>query len=184
MADSTWLVDPVNGRNVKLVDLGDSTYAPTVTALTGGFSVSVTPTVGTAGYVAGDSIGGILSFTSASYISGRPIRIENVSIIDKSHQTLACTLQFFTSTPSGGTYTDGSALVYGSGDYAKFKGQQRILAANWLSYPATPSASFVEVASPRVVPIAATTLFALLIADASYSLTAGDVIITISGEQL
>lgn len=150
-----------------------------------GFNIQLTPTVGTAAYVAGDSIGGVLTFANAAVLSGQPIIIDSVSIVDKSQQSIPCTFQWFSATPSGGTYTDGSALVYGSGDYAKFQAQTRFQASDWISYPATPTDGFASKNDLGTgVAIAATSLFALLIADASFSLTAGDIIINVAGRRL
>ena len=152
-----------------------------------GFSVQLTPTVATATYIAGDVIGGILEFTSANYASGKDIIIQSVSMVDKSQQSIPCTFLWFSATPSGGTYTDGSPLVFGSGDYAKFQGATRFLETEWATYPATPTDDFASKNDLNtVVALAGTSLFALCIADVleTTTLTNGDITINVNGEQL
>lgn len=157
----------------------------TITAEQIGFAKQLTPTVGTAAYVAGDVIGGILEFTTINSSTGRPISIESVSVVDKSQQSIPCTLLWFSATPAGGTYTDGSALVFHANDYAKFQGGTRIQETEWTSYPATPTDDFASKNGLAThVALAGTSLFALLIADDAFSLTAGDLIINVNGRQL
>lgn len=153
----------------------------------GGFSVQLTPTVATATYIAGDVIGGILTFASVNGASGRPIKIQSIALVDKSQQSVPFTILFFKATPSGGTYTDGSPLVFGSGDYANFVGAVRFFETEWVSYPATPTDDFANKNDLNmIVPISATSLFALIVSDDSttITLTNGDLIVTVSGEQL
>lgn len=152
-----------------------------------GWSVQVTPTVGTAAYVAGDSIGGVITFAAAGAVSGRQVIIDSILVTDASNQSIPFTIQFFSATPTGGTYTDGSALVYAAGDPALCVGQVRVLATDWINYPATPTDGFVSINDIGLTAtLAATSLFALIIADvgASTTLTAADIIIRVSGRRI
>lgn len=200
-ADKVYMVPLTGAVALRIATAASSTASVVVSLLTAaeaqafrgsastiraesGWSVQVTPTVGTAAYIAGDVIGGVLTFANAASASGRAVRVEKLSIIDKSQQSIPCTLQLFSATPAGGTYTDGSALVYHANDYALYQSQIRLLAGDWLSYPATPTDSFVAWTGSSHVNLAATSLFGLLIADGSFSLTNGDLIINIGGVRL
>lgn len=152
-----------------------------------GMAKQLTPTVGTAAYVAGDCIGGILEFTTVNSSSGRPVRIDSIAMVDKSQQSIPLTFLWFKATPSGGTYTDGSQLVFGSGDYANYVGATRFAETEWASYPATPTDDITSKNGlDTVLPVTGTSLFALCIADVlvSTTLTNGDIIINIAGAQL
>ena len=181
---ATWDRAAGTSADGTLVNLG----ANNDVIVTSGFAKQVTPTVGTAAYVAGDVIGGILSFTTINSSTGRPVKIQSISLVDKSQQSVPCTFLFFSATPSGGTYTDGSPLVFGSGDYANYQGAVRFMETEWTSYPVgTPTDDFASKHDlGAVVSVAATTLFVLVIADVveSTTLTNGDFIININGEQL
>lgn len=153
------------------------------------FSVKVTPTVATAAYIAGDSVGGILTFASAGAINARQIAIDEVfvSVLTTTANAPPLTIEWFTSTPTGGTYTDGAPLVYAAGDTALARGYTQVLAANYKGFPthATPIKYVACVSGPLgTIPLAATSLFALVHADESFTLTAGDVQITASGRRL
>lgn len=151
-----------------------------------GFEVSVTPTVGTAGYIPGDSIGGILTFASAGAISGRAIAVQRIDIHDLSHQSIPCKVELFGATPAGGTYTDGSPLVYAAADYGTRRGAIVIQGANWANFPthASPTHSTVTWTGNMPLILSATSLFMLIHSDFTGSLTAGDWIVKVAGVRL
>lgn len=184
-SDGTQKTQVVDGSGNVISATSNALNINTASGVGEAFSISLTPTVGTAAYIAGDSIGGVLTFASASSTSGRSIVIDSIALVDKGQQSLPVTFQWFRATPTGGTYTDGSPLVYASTDYTTYAGQTRFTTADWLSYPATPTDAFASKNDLQTtLPITATSLFALLIADSSFSLTAGDIIITLSGRRL
>lgn len=151
-----------------------------------GFSLILTPTVGTAAYIAGDSIGGILDFGAINGLSGDSFAVDSIYISDKSKTKPAIFVEFFKVTPVSGTYTDGAALVYGSTDHASSVGLVSILAADWLDMPrASATASRVNVNDLNLVfSETGSKLYALIHADSAFSLTALDWTITVAGRQL
>ena len=151
-----------------------------------GFNLALTPTVGTAPYIAGDGVGGILNFGAINGLSGDSFAIDSVMIQDKSKSHPALFLEFFKSTPASGTYTDSSPLVYGSGDHANSIGIVSILATDWVDLPrVSATASRVSINDLNlIVTEAGANIYALIHADSGFSLTYGDLIVNVSGRQL
>jgi len=158
------------------------------------FSVTLTPTVGTAAYIAGDAVGGNLATTTGIYqfglglasTSGGKIEIESVLITDKSKTKPAIFLEFFKAIPASGTYVDGSPLTYGSGDHANKLQPISILAADWIDLPRVSATSSSVAVNDLGMVLAPTgqDLFLLIHADSAFSLTALDWTITVSGRTL
>lgn len=145
-----------------------------------GFSVSLTPTVGTAGYIAGDGIGGILDFGVISGLSGETFVIDAITFVDASKSHWAGFIEFFSATPSGGTYTDSSPLVYAAGDLALSQGiMASIAAADWVDLPRVSAvkSEITYAALQSSTFCAGSHLFALLHSDSTFSLTNGNLII-------
>jgi hypothetical protein len=151
-----------------------------------GYNLSLTPTVGTAAYIAGDGVGGILNFGATNGLSGDFYTVDSIHITDKSKSHPALFIEFFKATPASGTYTDSSPLVYGSGDHANSIGVVSILATDWLDFPrVSATASRVSINDLGInLTETGTNLFALIHADSSFSLTNGDLIVNVSGRQL
>ena len=147
------------------------------------FSASVTPTVGTAPYIAGDSVGDILKFPLGFLLNGGYANLDSLVITDKSKTHPALFVEFFKSSPSGGTYTDSSPLVYGSGDHAKKLKLCSILATDWVDLPrVSATTSTVDIGDlNKSFATSDPNVYMLIHADAGFSLTAGDLIVTISG---
>lgn len=151
-----------------------------------GFSLTLTPTVGTAGYIAGDGVGGILDFGAVNGLSGDFYEIQSIHISDKSKSHPALFIELFKATPASGTYTDSSPLVYGTGDAANSIGVVSLLATDWADLPRV-SATYSKITVnglQNVIVETGSHIFALIHADSSFSLTNGDLIISISGRQL
>jgi hypothetical protein len=151
------------------------------------FSYTLTPTVGTAAYIAGDAIGGILIVPLGLALSSTvPVEVESIYISDKSKVHPAMFIEFFKATPTSGTYTDGSPLVYGSGDHANSIGNISVLAADWVDMPrVTATASRVSINDlGMVVNGTSQNIYILVHADSAFSLTALDWTVTVSGRTL
>jgi len=151
-----------------------------------GFSTTLTPTVGTAAYIAGDGIGGILDFGAINGLVGDSFAVDSIYISDKSKTKPAIFIEFFKATPVSGTYTDSSPLVYGSTDHANSVGLVSILSADWLDLPrVSATASRVNVNDLNLVfAETGAKLYALIHSDSGFSLTAGDWTVTVAGRQL
>jgi hypothetical protein len=105
---------------VVMLDLGpgggsesvvDGTAAsPAALLPTGGKAVTITqtPTVGTAAYVAKDAVGGLLTFANAARVSGGSICVDAVTIVDKAQQMMSLDLVLFNVTFTAPT--DSSAF--------------------------------------------------------------------------
>jgi len=79
------------------------------------FSTTVTPTITTDAYAAGDAIGGEMEFVNVCAISGRSAEIREVIVTDKNPEGLDLGIVFFsgpTTTPS----VDNAGLDIADGD--------------------------------------------------------------------
>jgi hypothetical protein len=145
----------------------------------------VTLTTSGAGYIAGDVVQGIISLGSATapinIASGRRVVLKSVQVNDKSGVSPNLTLYFFKSTPTGGTYTDNSPLVWGTGDYALKVGQVSILNANYLTDISQSSQNISGLTMG--MDVTATTLFLLVLAEGSYTLAASSYSVLLEFDQ-
>lgn len=175
MADATFIdlhpiIDSANtNANAKLrgYDLGSSTYM--LAAGPGGTTVSITPTLtATPDYDATDGAGGIQTVALVNAGSGRPTKLRSVTVVDKGGQAPAFTLLLFKATPASGTYTDNATLVLSAGDVGNLVGAVKVLAADYI----TPSSGIKAVTYSDInlnLPINATSLFALILVDATWN---------------
>jgi len=60
--------------------------------------ISLTPTISTSAYTAGDAVGGLLTFANAARFSGGGIRINSVVIVDKDQELAPFDLVLFDRT--------------------------------------------------------------------------------------
>lgn len=133
--------------------------------------VTFRPTITTSAsldYSSGDVISGIITLTNAASDVGRQALLMSVAMKDDSNQGPALSLIFFRATPSGGTYTDNSQLVWGSGDLANVVGYVRIGTSDWYSPAASVAkALFSTGAIKKMMSVAdaAKDLFMLIVAD-------------------
>lgn len=146
------------------------------------FNVASAITTSGAGYILGDCIGGIISLTTVNYASGRPVKLKSVCIKDKGGAAPAMHIEFYKSTPTGGTYTDNSAVVRGTTDSANRVGTVNVLAADYLTDITETTATFSGI--DHQMSVNATTLFVLLIAQASFTETNGNLTVEWGFEQL
>lgn len=149
----------------------------TAVAVSGSVTATITPTpangvgyaqpaskavaVTTSGaYAEGDGVGGIISVTTVNYATGRRVTLRSIQINDKDGNSLPLDLYFFKATPAAGTYTDNAALAWGTGDSANKVGQLKVAAGDWVK---DGGQSAVNFGLTLKMPVAATTLFLLIV---------------------
>ena len=132
-----------------------------------GTTVALTPTISASpDYSALDVVGGIQTIASANSSTGRPIKLKSLVVKDKNGQSPAMTFLFFKATPSGGTYTDNGALTLGTNDMANMVGVVKVVAGDYYT-PVSGATVAALGAVDQVMAVSATSLFALIIADAA-----------------
>ncbi|NDC94681.1 hypothetical protein EBZ38_08915 [bacterium] len=94
------------------------------------FVVSVTPTIDTNIYAAGDAVGAQQDLANAARTSGGYCDIDNITIIDKGNQKPNLTLLFFDATLSAATVTNNAAFVF-STDVSKLIGKCNVVTADF-----------------------------------------------------
>ncbi len=133
-------------------------------------SVPVAVTTSGAGYIAGDCIGGIIPLTLVNYGAGRQVSLKSFTVSDKGGVAPALRMYFFKVTPVGGTYTDNAPVVWGATDAANKIGVVDILTTNYVTDASQSAVNFSSL--DMNLPVTATTLFLLLVAEGSYTLAA------------
>jgi hypothetical protein len=117
---------------------GSLTSVGTVSSLTsgnvGGFTkvIHVQPTVNTAAYSAGNTVGGIQTLTNAVRVSGGTAVLESIHIIDRANQKAAFDILIFESNPAAATTTDHAAFVWSTDDL-KLIGHVAVSAADYVT---------------------------------------------------
>jgi len=81
--------------------------------------LSSTPTIDTAIYASGDSIGGLITLTNAAYALTGSGFISYITIADKDREGADIDVVFFTSNPSATTFTNNAALTINDADLVK-----------------------------------------------------------------
>jgi hypothetical protein len=76
------------------------------------FVLKVNPTISTAAYVAGYTVGAIQTLTNAVTISSGTGILESLILLDKSNQKAAMDIFIFESNPAAATTTDHAAFVF------------------------------------------------------------------------
>lgn len=136
-------------------------------------AVIIRPTItisATPDYSIGDTVGAIITLPSVMESSGRSAHLRSVTLKENSGQAPALTLLFFRSTPSGGTYTDNSALAWGTGDSANLIGVVRILAGDWYTVASKSQVSIGAI--DQLHGSVTSDLYLLIIADSVYNAAA------------
>lgn len=121
-----------------------------------------------AGYVTGNVVGGIISIPTVNFLTGRRVSLTGLTINDKGGVAPALNIYFFPTTPTGGTYTDKVALVWGTADRALCCGQIQVLNGNYLTDISQSGVTFGGLNTK--LNVGATTLFAIIVAEGSYNL--------------
>lgn len=170
------------GATVQRVVLATDTTVPTDPVNSGigaarASSQAIAVTTSGAGYVATDCVGGIISLTTVNYASGRRVNLRSVCIKEKGGAAPSLHIEFYKATPSAGTYTDNSALVRGSGDSANRVGTLNVQSSDYLTDITETTVTYNDI--NMKMPVAATTLFMLIISQGSYTLTNGNLTINL-----
>lgn len=183
-ASTVIATDDSGGAHYQIVEIADAT-TPTqrlaidssgrITALISGslsiaqnpIRVSVTPTISTSIYAAGDSIGGEMTIANAAASSGGYGLLRSVVIGDKDNERAEMDILFFDRAQTG-TATDQSPFDPADADLANFVGSISVLTSHYNSFSDNAGAVV-----PCSVPIKcnATSLFAYAVALATPTYT-------------
>lgn len=112
-------------------------------------------------------MGGIVTLTGVMSEAGRSALLRSLVAKDAGGQAPALTFLFFRASPSGGTYTDNEALVWGAGDHAKLVGVVRIAAADWYTLVSKSQAALGGI--DAILGSATSDLYMLIIADGAWN---------------
>lgn len=103
--------------------------------------LSVTPTIDTNIFAAGDAVGGKQTLTSAARVSGGLVTLETLTVVDKGNQKAALTILFFDSDPTAATITNNAAFVFSTA-VSKLVGKINVAAADYITIDSTGIASY------------------------------------------
>lgn len=135
-------------------------FAQVATAAT--LTKVATPTVSTTpAYTSGDSIGGLISLTSAVRYAAGGGTITSVVISDKAKQSAPIDVIFFTANPGSTTFTDNGALAVNAADLISIVGV--ISVTSYSAFSANSVGSALGQSLPFVLG-SGTTLYAALVA--------------------
>lgn len=95
-----------------------------------GTVVSVTPTIDTNIFAAGDAVGGKQMLTNVARVSGSEVVLDSLTVVDKGNQKPNLTVLFFDSDPSAATITNNAAFVF-STDVSKLVGRVNVVTADF-----------------------------------------------------
>lgn len=137
-------------------------------------SVAASPTLSTSpDYAAGDMVGAtVTSFGNVPNSAGGSIVLETIKVNDNAGQAPALIL-FFASADlngAGGTYTDNSPVVWGTGDKAKIDAIVTVAAANYKTVAGLSVQTLSNVGMTLTPSV--TTLYMLVVADGAYNAAA------------
>lgn len=92
------------------------------------FSVAVTPVISTGAYAAGDNIGGLMKFKGADLNGFDKGYIQSLILADNDVEDAIIDLIFYSSDPSGSTFTDNAAQTIVDADLKKIIGSVTVSA--------------------------------------------------------
>lgn len=96
--------------------------------------ISITPTITTDPYTAGDSVGGLLS-PKALDLGGVAGALHSITVIDQAAQDAVLDFLFFKDEPTVATITDNAPFAWGAGgDEPLCIGRVRVTAADYVAY--------------------------------------------------
>jgi hypothetical protein len=126
---SAWsIISLLKGLYAKLA--GTLTVGGNVGGITKVFHVH--PTVNTAAYVAGNTVGAIQTLTGAVRVSGGTAILESIHIIDRANQKAAFDILIFESNPTAATTTDHAAFAWSTDDL-KLIGHVAVSASDYVT---------------------------------------------------
>lgn len=125
---------------------------------------AVVPVVDTNIYAALDIVGGVLTIANWAKSTGGSARLRSLNVWCADGENFEFTIIFFSATPTGGTYADQGAATWHANDIPLFIGKVVVASANYGTFGADGIAT-VQCDLP--LPVAATSLFALIFATAT-----------------
>lgn len=176
---------PTNGTGV-IAGITTVTTVTTVAALTtitnpvpttSGSVVKEVAVTTDGAYAANDIVGGILTIATANFATTRPVLLKSLQVNDKGNNSAALHIYFFKETPSGGTYTNNGPVTWDAADSARIVGQVSIATGDWLSDGADCMVNIGGI--DNLMPLTATSLFALIIAPGTPTFANGDLTLKI-----
>ncbi len=136
-------------------------------------SFKIAPTVDTAVYASGDTVGGKLTLTSICRASGQAVTVTALTGVDEGNQKPTGNLLIFDADPSASTLTDNAAFVLHTNDSAKVIGRINIASSNWVTVGA---AAHLLVSNVGLVltPASGSTLYAAFVTDGAPDMVGTD----------
>ena len=118
-------------------------------------------------YVSGDVINTTKTISSIGVTGNFSAKLESITLKENGGLSPDLSLVFLRAAPSGGTYTDNAALVWGSGDMANVVAVNSIVSADWI---VTASKSMTTLSGlAQVIGSNSTDFFMLIIAKSGYA---------------
>jgi len=147
------------------------------------FDVTVTPTVTSGAYSAGDIVGALMTFTVAR-VNDEPVIINRVQVAVKAAVTSTLTLILFNADPSGTTKTDNAAYSLAAADAFKVIAAIPINAlGGYLTDHGTPNTYELNNLNIPCKPVSGgTAIYGLLIDGTGWTLTStSDIQVRVAG---
>lgn len=139
---------------------------------------TITPTITTTQYTAGDSVGGLLTIDNNAIPNGGAAYIEAISIADKQAGNTQIDVIVFNENPSSSTITDNDPVSIHSDDLSKVIGLQSISTSDYFSV-GTPSIAYNSLFSIPLVSIPTSrAVYATLVERGTPTRAVGDLIVT------
>lgn len=129
-------------------------------------------TVTNGAYHANDNVGGVLTLTGASRVSGKATTLTRVSVLDAANQKKQLELVFFNANPSASTFTDNAAPVIHANDQAKFVGRITINSSDYISVGTTGLACLANIGL-AMVPNGSANLYCVILTPDTPTYTTG-----------
>ena len=126
--------------------------------------ILLNPTVDTAIYAAADIVGGIQTIANWARVTAGAARLRGITTWTEDGEIFQYTILFFSATPSGGTYADQGPATWAAGDFGTFLGKVTVVTADYVTLGGD-GVAFTAADMP--LPVAATSLFALIFATAT-----------------
>ena len=143
-------------------------------------AVQVTPTVQAASYIAGQTIGGLLTLSSAVRSGVGTGYLQSVTVTFSSGVQPQVDVVIFSAAPGSSTVTDKTQIAVASADVTKVLGVAHITDCSLLG-TAAPAACVTGRQNLPVVAASGTSLYAAIVARASATLTSvSDMTVTFS----
>lgn len=137
--------------------------------------VTVTPTIDTAIYSAGDLLGNLLTLAGAVRVAGGKGTIQSVVLVDKAKQDLPIDVIFFTTNLPGSTLTDNAAATIVSADLLNCIGVIKILASDYTDFANNSIATKASQGLPFSAAAGTTSIYVIMVArDAPDYVTSSD----------